>query len=66
MLKRFRDNFRHSDKVKIFTGDSNGQDFWGMEDFQFVLNDCSRSTKSFERGPTAFIANINGPIRAIR
>ena len=59
-------HFRHSDQVKIFAGDSNGQDFWGMEDFQFVLNDCSRSTKSFERGPTAFIANINGPIRAIR
>ena len=58
--------FRHSDQVKIFAGDANGQDFWGMEDFQFVLNDCSRNTQSFERGPTAFIANLNGPIRTIR
>lgn len=37
-----------------------------MEDFQFVLNDCSRCTRSFIKGPTAFIANIDGPIRAVR
>lgn len=37
-----------------------------MEDFQFLLGDCSRCTKSFVHGQTAFIANIDGPVRAIR
>ena len=57
---------RWSDKVHITTEGADGTDFWGMEEFQFLLNDCSRSTKSFMHGPTAFIANIDGPVRAIR
>ena len=59
-------NFRHSDKVHILAGNSNGQDIWGMEEFQFLLGNCDRCTKTFIRGPSAFIANINGPVRAIR
>ena len=58
--------FRHSDKLHIFAGNSNEQDIWGMEEFQFVLGNCGRCTKTFIRGPTAFVANINGPVRAIR
>ena len=57
---------RHSDELRITTKGSDGQNIWGMEEFQFILGDCSRCTRSFERGPSAFIANINGPIRAIR
>ena len=58
--------YRHSDKVHITTGNSNGKDFWGMEEFQFLLDNCGRCTKTFIRGPSAFIANIDGPVRAIR
>ena len=58
--------FRHSDKLHIFAGNSNEEDIWGMEEFQFILGNCGRCTKTFIRGPTAFVANINGPVRAIR
>ena len=37
-----------------------------MEEFQFLPFTCSRSIKTFTKGPTAFIANIDGPVRAIR
>ena len=57
---------RHSDKVHITTGNSNGKDIWGMEEFQFDLGSCGRCTKTFIQGPTAFVANIKGPVRAIR
>lgn len=55
-----------SDKLMILAEGSNGQDFLGLADFQFTIDDCSRSTLSFSRGPTSFIANKVGPIRAIR
>ena len=58
--------FRHSDQLHVTTNGSEGHDIWGMEDFQFTLGDCSRCTRSFEKGPTAFIANKDGPIRALR
>ena len=57
---------RHSDKVHITTGNSNGKDIWGMEEFQFSLGTCGRCSKTFIQGPTAFVTNINGPVRAIR
>ena len=37
-----------------------------MEEFQFDLGSCGRCTKTFIQGPTAFVANIKGPVRAIR
>ena len=37
-----------------------------MEEFQFTPYYCGRSIKTFTEGPTAFIANIDGPVRAIR
>ena len=45
---------------------STGLNMWGVEDFQFTLGDCSRCAASFVQGKTAFIANIDGPLRAIR
>ena len=45
---------------------STGSNMWGVEDFQFTLSDCSRCAASFVNGKTAFIANIDGPLRAIR
>ncbi|MGN6692816.1 MAG: hypothetical protein ACTHN0_01450 [Aquihabitans sp.] len=33
---------------------------------QFFLNDCSRSNQSFLEEEGAFVANIDGPVRAIR
>ena len=57
---------RHSDKVHITTGNSNGKDIWGLEEFQFSLGTCGRCSKTFIQGPTAFVTNINGPVRAIR
>ena len=57
---------RYSDKVHITSGASNGQDIWGMEEFQFLPYYCGRSIKTFTKGPTAFIANKDGPVRALR
>ncbi len=36
------------------------------QDFQFSLENCNRCAQSFMDGRTAFIANIAGPVRAIR
>ena len=58
--------FRHSDIAHILAGDSDRKDIWGMEEIQFVPYVCQRSVKTFMQGPTAYIANINGPVRAIR
>ncbi len=63
--RHFSQNW-HSDALHITTSGSDGQNIWAMEDFQFVLSDCSRCTRSFIQGPTAFVANIDGPVRAIR
>ena len=54
---------RHSDEVQITTSDSDGQNILGMEEFQFLPYYCGRSIKTFTKGPTAFIANIDGPVR---
>ena len=37
-----------------------------MEEFQFLPYYCGRSMKTFTKGPTAFIANKDGPVRALR
>ena len=33
---------------------------------QFVINNCGRSNKTFAEGEGAFVANVDGPVRAIR
>ena len=57
---------RYSDKAHITTGNSDGKNIWGVEEFQFQPFYCGRSIKTFTQGPTAFIANKNGPVRGIR
>ena len=57
---------RYSDKAHITTGNSDGKNIWGVEEFQFQPFYCGRSIKTFTQGPTAFIANKDGPVRAIR
>ena len=56
----------HGDEMKIFAGNATGEDMLAIQEFQFFLNDCGRCTESFMDGQTAFIANIDGPVRAIR
>jgi len=36
------------------------------QDFQFTTNNCGRCVSSFTHGATGFIANKEGPVRAIR
>ena len=52
--------------MKILTGNSNGKNIWGMLELQLLPYFCGRSINSYIKSPTAFIANINGPVRAIR
>ena len=52
--------------MSIFVNGSSGMNMWGMEDFQFNLGSCERSAATFIHSNTAFIANIDGPLRAIR
>ena len=52
--------------MSITVNGSNGLNMWGMEDFQFTINRCDRSSATFIHSKTAFVANIDGPLRAIR
>jgi hypothetical protein len=52
--------------LRILTGGANGEDFLNTQDFQFLMRDCTRCQQSFVRGTTAFIANKEGPVRALR
>ncbi len=63
--RHFSENW-YSDDLRIFVGDSTGEDILSIQDFQFSLSNCNRCTKSFMDGRTAFIANTAGPVRAIR
>ena len=54
------------DEMRIYIADSTGEDMLAIQEFQFFLDDCGRCTESFMDGQTAFIANIDGPVRAIR
>ena len=46
--------------------ETDGESFWGIEDFQFSLGTCGRSIRTFMKSPTGFVSNIAGPLRAIR
>jgi len=63
--RHFAENWNY-DGLNIFAGNSTGEDLMAHQDFQFILFDCGRSVHSFTHGGTAFIANKNGPVRAIR
>ena len=57
---------RYSDGMRITMNETDGESFWGIEDFQFKLGTCGRSIKTFMKSPTGFVSNIAGPLRAIR
>ena len=52
--------------MRITLNETDGDSFWGMEDFQFNLDSCDRSIRTFMKSPTGFVSNIVGPLRAIR
>jgi len=56
----------NSDNVKIFAGESTGEDLMAHQDFQFSTSSCGRCVYTFGLGYTGFIANKAGPVRAIR
>merc|ERR1712156_1299504 len=63
--RHFAENW-YSDDMKITLNETDGRSFWGVEDFQFNLESCDRSIKTFMKSPTSFVSNIVGPLRAIR
>ena len=63
--RHFKENWI-SDRVQILTGNSNGQNFWDIDEIQLLPYYCNRNMYTFTHGPTAFIANKVGPVRAIR
>ncbi|MHC4513227.1 MAG: hypothetical protein ACYTGW_04600 [Planctomycetota bacterium] len=54
------------DGLKIKTGAATGVDILDRSKFQFVPGSCKRTTDTFSAGGGAMIANIDGPVRAIR
>jgi len=63
--RHFAENW-YSDGMRITLNETDGESFWGIEDFQFSLDTCGRSIKTFMKSPTGFVSNIAGPLRAIR
>jgi hypothetical protein len=61
----FSDRWVH-DGATITVGGANGVDILDRDEAQFAPGVCGRSTDTFSRGAGAFIANMDGPIRAIR
>jgi len=63
--RHFAENW-YSDEMRITLNKTDGESFWGLEDFQFDLGSCDRSIRTFMKSPTGFVSNILGPLRAIR
>lgn len=61
----FSDRWVH-DGTEITVGDSTGVDILDRDEAQFAPGNCNRTTDTFSRGAGAFIANLDGPVRAIR
>lgn len=55
-----------SDEVRILTHGTPGPDLIDLHDVQFAPGTCGRSMATFSSGEGAFVANIDGPVRAIR
>jgi len=54
------------DAIKIKKGSATGVDILDRNKFQYVPGNCNRTTDTFSAGGGAMIANIDGPVRAIR
>jgi len=61
----FSDRWVH-DGTEILVDGAPGVNILDRDKFQFRPGICSRTTDTFSRGAGAFIANIDGPVRAIR
>lgn len=51
---------------KVLAPGASGVDLIDGHKNQFVINNCGRSNETFANGEGAFVANIDGPVRAIR
>lgn len=51
---------------RIDAGGATGADIIDGHKNQFFINNCGRSNKTFTEDEGAFVANIDGPVRAIR
>ncbi|MCU1352358.1 MAG: hypothetical protein JWM05_1567 [Acidimicrobiales bacterium] len=56
----------YEDSWKVTTGGATGVDILDGNKNQFAVDYCGRSNLTFATGEGAFIANIDGPVRAIR
>ena len=54
------------DQLAIKAGDATGVDILDGFKFQFGPNTCTRSEATFNDAEGAFVANVDGPVRAIR
>jgi hypothetical protein len=54
------------DELRLTVGAAQGVDILDRHKVQVIPGNCIRTTKTFCNGPGAMIANIDGPIRAIR
>lgn len=61
----FSDRWIH-DATSITAGGVPGLDILDRDKFQFTPGNCGRTTDTFSAGGGAFIANVDGPVRAIR
>jgi len=62
---RFSDRWTF-DELRLRTTGANRADILDRATNQFAPRTCGRSEKTFNSGEGAFIANVNGPVRAIR
>jgi hypothetical protein len=51
---------------KVRSAGASGVDLLDGHKNQFAVNSCGRSNETFSTGEGAFVANIDGPVRAIR
>ena len=54
------------DTANVFVGTATGVDILDRVKFQYQPGVCNRTTDTFSSGPGAMIANVDGPVRAIR
>lgn len=66
---RYRQHFSERwvlDAMEITVGDATGVDILDRDEFEFKPGICNRTTDTFSNGGGMFIANRDGPLRAIR
>jgi hypothetical protein len=67
--KHYRQHFSDRwvlDATEITVGDASGVDILDRDEFEFKPGICNRTTDTFSEGAGMFIANVDGPLRAVR